>query len=506
VFGYKRTTRLALALGFVGALLSAPSVGARPLNQNAAATSQVGPLGTFTSSVTVINPTTNAAQTIQLQFFNASGTIVCTQTQNSVAPGATAFWYVPNVTGCPEQNNGPLPAGSYSAVVSAGAPVYAVVSLASSNPSTGEQYNGITTSGAEGSSTTTYIPSVLREYYNNTSTVTVQNAGSMATTATIQLVGNGINTCVATPSLSPSASYTLDLEATLPNGSNGTTLPTGFNGAATIFGGVSSPCGTTPASSQPMAVISSKYELSETTTAGQYAAGNAFANGGTQAYVAGLYNNYYGNNSSLIVQNAGTGNTNVTVTYTGAGQSATDYVGSLAPGASHVFYTPNAGTCGAGCSGSLPSGWQGSAIVRSSSGNILAQVDKATSTGASMYNAAVSGTVNLFAPSVLNNYYSENSALTIQNVDPSNSATVQIVWGTSPSCTDTFTLGATQAQLIYIPNVNPSHGIPGYTFKCTIPSGYHAGATITSLGGQKLVGLISTAGNGVYSDDDAPGQ
>jgi hypothetical protein len=493
----------------VGALLCAPPVGARPLNQSAAATSTTGPLGSFVSSVTVINPTTNSSQTITLDFYNATGQDVCTVSQANIAPGGTAFWYIPNVTGCPQQNNGALPVGSYSAVVSAGAPVYAVVSLASSNPSTGEQYNGITTSGTEGASTTTYIPSALREYYGNTSTITVQNATQTATAteATIQLIGSGVNTCVTTPLLQPYESYTLDLEAALPNSSSGTTtLPNGFNGAATIFGGTSTTCGTPPSSSQPMAVISAKYDPEETTSSGQFAAGNAFASAGTQAFAAGLYNNYYGNLSSLIVQNAGASSTNVTVVYTGGGHSATDFVGNLAPGASHVFYTPNAGTCGAGCSGSLPSGWQGSAVVSSSTGNILAQVDKATSAGASMYDAAVGGYGNLFVPSLLNNYYSENSALTIQNIDPTNTATVQIVWATSPACTDTFSVGPQQSQLIYIPNVNPSHSINGYTFKCTIPNGYHSGATVTSLGGQKLVGLISAAGNGVYSDDDAPGQ
>src|SRR5207302_7054464 len=142
----------------------------------------------------------------------------------------------------------------------------------------------------------------------------------------------------------------------------------------TIYGGVSSPCGTAPASSQPIAVLTSQYRPAQDPP--QYGVTNAFTGGGTQAFIPGLYNNYYSNISSLIVQNAGSAPTTVTVQYTGGTGTATDIVSNLAVGASKVFYTPNAGTC-SGCSGHLPSGWQGSAIVSSDGQNILAQVNKA---------------------------------------------------------------------------------------------------------------------------------
>jgi hypothetical protein len=508
MLGLRWLTRAGIGFGLIAAL----AVGVQSGNSPAEAmTSQTVP-GTWVSSVTVLNPSTSpGSATIRLQFFDGAGNLVCDTLQTGVVAGASKLWYVPSVLCTPDSahpTSFTLPAGAvYSAVVSADQKVYAVVNVSSTNPAAAEQYNGVPHDGSTmGVASVEYIPSVNREYYGASSTIVTQNAGGAATPITIHLVGSSskgnINTCVISPSVPASSGYTLDLE--LANGTNGLPdLGTNFNGAATVFGGTSSPCGTAPTSSQPVAAIVTQYRPDATPP--QFGATNAFAAGGPTAFIPGLYNNYYAVNSALIVQNADTTAADVTVTYVGGGRTATDVVHGLAPGASKLFYTPNAGKNGG--TGSLPSGWIGSATVTTSGGQkILAQVNEAASNGLASYPGSPSGTAHVFAPSLLKNYYGANGSFTIQNVDLTT-ATVQVAWGvtnsTSSKCpggTETFTLAPAQSQAVYVPN-DPC---------LNVTSTYSGGATITSTGGQKIVALIGTAGSGTGAYDglyatNAPG-
>jgi hypothetical protein len=511
MLGLRWLTRAGIGFGLIAAL----AVGVQSGNSPAEAmTSQTVP-GTWVSAITVLNPAGSpGTATVDLDFYDSAGKHVCNTEQTGVVAGASKLWYVPSVLCNPAPpdhlTSFTLPAGAvYSAVVSADQKVYAVVNVSSSSPAAAEQYNGVPRDGSTmGVASVEYIPSVNREYYGASSTIVTQNAGGAPTPITIHLVGTSskgnINTCVISPSVPASSGYTLDLESA--NGTNGLPdLGTNFNGAATVFGGTSSPCGTTPTSSQQVAAVVTQYRPDATPP--QFGATNAFAGGGPTAFIPGLYNNYYAVNSALIVQNADTTPANITVSYVGAKGTAIDVVNGLAPGASHLFYTPNAGKSGG--SGSLPSGWIGSATVTTSGSGgqkILAQVNEAASNGLASYPGSPSGTTHVFAPSLLKNYYGANGSFTIQNVD-STTATVQVTWGvtnsTSSKCpggTETFTLASAQSQAVYVPN-DPC---------LNVTSTYSGGATITSTGGQKIVALIGTAGSGTGAYDglyatNAPG-
>src|SRR5258708_39969057 len=125
-----RLTRLGLLAGLVVSMFAAPSVGvAKSLTPTQAQATSAVP-GTFSSSITVLNPTTSpGVANISVEFFDLSGTLITTTTPIPTSPGGTAFWYVPNISG--------LPAGAaYSAVVLADQQVYATVNSSSANPTT----------------------------------------------------------------------------------------------------------------------------------------------------------------------------------------------------------------------------------------------------------------------------------------------------------------------------------------------------------------------------------
>jgi hypothetical protein len=204
VFEFRWLTRFALALGLFGALVAAPAVGGSRLLGHAEATSVQSVSGTWVSSVTVLNPSSNTQPaTITVNFYDPTGAQItlATVTQANVAPGNTAFWYVPNITGL-------TPNQTYSAVVSADQQVYATVNLATASgtiPTMGETYNGVDTTHV---ASTASAPAVYRSYYGFTSNLVVQNTGSSPTTATVSFTGNnGIsNVVVSSPNpINPNA-------------------------------------------------------------------------------------------------------------------------------------------------------------------------------------------------------------------------------------------------------------------------------------------------------------
>jgi len=446
-----RLARLGLALSLGAALLAALSLGGEGSPGRAEAMSLQAVPGTFVSAITVLNPATNSASaTVSIQFFDSSGNVVTTlNVPSPIPPGGTFFQYVPGISG--------LPPGTYSAVVNSDQPVYATVNLNSSNPTTGESYNGVNQAGAS-----VYVPSVLNGYYGFNSVVVAQNAGSSSASVTLKLVGKSslgsVNYTTPAQTIGVNASFSWDLASLASN------IGTGFTGAATVNG-----------NGQNVAVVANVYTPSITAQTPNYlfGSGNGFASGSAQAFIPGLYKNYYGFVSALLVQNIDPSQTaTVQVKYS---NNATDSA-SIPPGGSALFYTPG--------NNQLPNGWQGSATVTSTGGQqILASVNVQASgqagTGLATYNGFTSGTNTVFAPGLLKSYYGFNSALTIQNVD-TQPATVTVKYSN----------GASDSPVVLQPGQSKLFYQPG---ESALPNGFNGGATITSQGG-KIVGLINIQG------------
>jgi len=212
-------------------------------------------------------------------------------------------------------------------------------------------------------------------------------------------------------------------------------------------------------------------------TAGAYT-GLKNTNIGTTLFFPGLYNNYYGFYSELIIQNAGSSVANISIQFynqkTGAAVGS-PYTHSIPVSASAIF-TLNL------LDPTLPSGNTSglySAKVTSdvAVGGIAGNWSSYKSGEYSAYNAATTGGTTAFVPALYNNYYGFVSSLTVQNIDTA-AANVTITY--SNSQTETFTLETNQAKEFYQPN------------NLSLPSGNTAGvfsAKITA--DQEVLALVN---------------
>jgi hypothetical protein len=170
---------------------------------------------------------------------------------------------------------------------------------------------------------------------------------------------------------------------------------------------------------------------------GQNSAGTVFYNGSysgvgtgaTTVYLPAVVHAYYGWNSLVSIQNAGSGPTDVTVTYTCGVNTYTQSKTGLAAGASVHFDLEKAAPSGMGaCNGSA-------AIVSTAQPVIV--VDNQTAAGlgnTQSYNGFTSGATTVNVPALYNNYYTWNSSVNIQKIGAGNTTvTVTYSDGVAPS-------------------------------------------------------------------------
>ena len=183
----------------------------------------------------------------------------------------------------------------------------------------------------------------------------------------------------------------------------------------------------------------------------------------TTLYMPVAVKAYYGFNSQLVVQNAGaTANINFEF-FNQAGASIATYVASsVAANASAIVelatLTP--------ATGSIPSGFNGSVKVTSSS-NLAGMVNNMTSSVLQTYNAfrAADGGTTLYAPAVFNAYYGYVSSIQVQNV------------GTVPTnITVTYSDGIVKT----VSSVGPNSSAMFYQPTEGHISGFNGSATVTS--------------------------
>ena len=214
-------------------------------------------------------------------------------------------------------------------------------------------------------------------------------------------------------------------------------------------------------------------------TAGAYT-GVKSGETGTVLYFPGLYNNYYGFYSELVLQNTGDTTANVSIQFydqrTGAAVG-TLVTGTIPLGSSKTFVLSS-------ISG-LPSGNANglfSAKVTSTNGMMLAGVANIWTAAVhgefAEYSAFIQGDTSIYVPALYKAYYDFVSSLTIQNL---GTASTNVTITYSNGTVDSATIAANQAIELYQPN-NPS-----------LPSGNANGvfsAKVTSSG-EPIVALVN---------------
>lgn len=396
------------------------------------------------SSLTLKNDA-NAIASVAALFYKDDGTkAIAGSTTYSVAAKQSLFIYVPNIT--------TLPDGNYTAVFESNQDVKLIANTGSNFQATGP-YGSASTPGTLTSQTglQLFVPGVYKNYFGFSSLVRVQ-ARSLTVTTRVQLnvvstAGSTIATL--TRDVAGGGSTTFDLSQ-FPN------VPDGFIGSAVINGDRD---------------IAANYFVTDAT--GVLSSGVAQLTGTSQAYIPSVYSNYFGYDSSIVIQNAGTGPVVVDVTYSNGMKGSF----SIPTGNTQVLFTPNQG---------LQPGFFGSAVIRSSNGGtFVANVNVRNQSRGNLdtYDAVTSGTGSINIPSLYKNYASQQfvSSITLQNL------------GTVASdITITYDNGAVQpfknvpaggAVLSYQPNINE------------LPDGYNLGAQITSANGVPIAAIVNIDAN-----------
>lgn len=243
---------------------------------------------------------------------------------------------------------------------------------------------------------------------------------------------------------------------------NNTNLPQGFNGSVVV------------SSDKPVAAIGVQEarNASNQVYQGTYS-GFSSDQAADTFYVPTVMKAFYGYTTEISVQNAGTANVNVTISYAGG---HTDSITGLKPGQVHRFN--NASTPG------MPDGYIGSGIISASGGQVVAVVNQNNVAALQQqtyegFSTAASGTT-LYTPVLMKSFYGFNTSVQVQNVGAgSTSVTIHYSNGAS----DTQTLPTGQGYLF-------TQGNEG-----ALPSGWIGSAYITSTA-ENIVAVVNQQNTG----------
>ena len=415
--------------------------------------------GTFRSSIVVANPGTVEAN-VTLNFVKSDGNMALSPGLTfRVAPGGSSLQYVPNIAG--------LADGRYSVVIDSDQNVSAIANLASDNPATSTSYNGI---GQSDVGRTFNIPSVYRNYFGYTSNIVVQNAGTATANVTITYNRAGSAPVTETRTIPNNASVTFDQGAT-------TGLADGFVGSAVVT------------ADQDVAAI---FLISQSSPGVALSSGRGARAGAPALSLPSIYNNYFGYQTNVLVQNVDTTATAVTITYYEGGQAVAAQNATIQPGASTTFFQFDTGQ------GASPvrAGFNGSAVVRSNDNKNIIAVANVLHGGQNdleSYSgfATTSATQRFSCPSIFKNYFNFNTSLTVQNVGTSaTNLSVQYIAGGQTVATAT------------VQNLQPNSGFLLYSPNAALPEGFNGAAIVTSSGAP-IIGLVNqTEGTGAGAGDE----
>lgn len=222
---------------------------------------------------------------------------------------------------------------------------------------------------------------------------------------------------------------------------------------------------------QPIVVVGRPHIGSEVMTY------NAFSTGTTETYLPMLFKNAFGGvyQSAFYVQNVDpTGAANISIEfYNQNGVSICSLNDVVQPLASKGWWTP-----GVNC---LPSGWVGSAVVRSNR-NIVAVGRPHVGSEVMTYNGFSSGNPTSYLPMLFKNAFSGGaykSAFYVQNIDDWNAANVTIKYYNEAgvlNCTETAVIPPMASVGYWLPSV-----------EC-LPEGWVGGVEVTSNRSIVMVG------------------
>ena len=376
------------------------------------------PGGPFSTAFRVQNLEASTSVTCGFDFYDSTGATKYTAPQSSpIVPGDSLFVYVPNISG--------LASGSYSGVVGCTGKVAAVANF--SDAVSAASFNGISTA-----SQTWYAPGIYNNYYNYYSSIVVQNATESPVNITVEIYKAGQTTPVRTTTVNNVAKYAaVNFEQ---EGAAELAANTPYSAKITGTGNVA-----------PVVTVYGKGPV-----ANQLYSYNPFQSGNQNMYVPVVMKNYYGYNSALVIQNMGSGTTNVTVTYSSGHSQSQD----LSQGAAWSIYVPSQGPAG------LPSGNSAgllSASITSTTQPVAVLVNESNNYNrAASFTGFAGGANTVEVPALEKRYYNFNSSVTCQMLS-GGPASVRLEYfegGVSKGYVDSPVIANGQTTLFYQPNAS----------------------------------------------------
>jgi hypothetical protein len=163
---------------------------------------------------------------------------------------------------------------------------------------------------------------------------------------------------------------------------------------------------------------------------------NPFASGSLTAYAPVIMDQFFGYNTALVIQNMGSSDASVTITYSdGTVKSST-----IAPGAADSRYTPGEG---------LTSPFVG-AKVESDQEIVLLVNESTDKNRAASYTGFAAGSTSVQAPIVMRRYFNYNTSVTCQNIGTS-ATTMSITYGGISGSTTSGSIAVNATALFYQP-------------------------------------------------------
>lgn len=379
------------------------------------------PGGPFNTAFRVQNLSSGDAH-CTYSFYDSNGTAQYTSSQETIAAGDSLYVYTPSVTG--------LANGEYSGVVSCDAEVAAVVNY--SDADSGASYSGISNSEV---GDTWYAPGVYDNYYNFYSNIYVQNASGTAVDITVNIYEAGNSTPVETQT-----------KTNVPNNASVSFEQEGLANMATNvpYSAIISAVETGTSTPANIAAIVNIY--GRDTTNNQLYSYNPFASGSTTAFAPVIMSDYYGYNTALVIQNMGTSDADVRVTYSIPGSADVVKTYTIAPGAAESLYTP------AQSLGNTTNKLMAAKVESTNSQPLAVLVNESTpsTSRAASYSGFASGTKSVSAPIVMRRYYGYNTSVTCQNIG-SGPTNISISYAGISGTTDFTNVAAGASQLLYQP-------------------------------------------------------
>lgn len=420
--------------------------------------------------------------TINVTAYETGGPTTYNASAN-VDPGASITFIPSDFPGMPDGFMG-------SAVVSSDQPIRAIVNVTNREAGSFGTPGGLAAAqyqGMNAGDTTIFFPLAKNDYFNKTTTFYIQNAGSSDATADATFTLGGSTYNYTTPMISPG-----QMVVVTPDDAGAPSGDTDGLGSLVVT------------SAQPLAGSVLEHFTSEN-PATLVQATRAFSSGDadTTAYAPIIKDNWFDRFTGLQIQNADSGDVDVTVTYAGvvAGCDATDTFNGLGPGESVTFVH--------GFGSNLPADCLASATVEAT-GNIVAIVNEsftpaAVSAGAQQASTTYSAqpdnatTTEVSLPLEKENWFSKGTGIQVQNVGAAQATNVVLTYtdsGGTSYTTNPQTIDAGSSQTFF--NVRKNSGLWSGTAMPDVDGLY----AVTVTADQPVVAIANETG--VAADGTTP--